>query len=402
MNKRNKTQKGISLIALIITVVVLLVLAVATVLSVNEENIIIKRAQESLLISDYQLVKTDIELYKMNDAIDNMGKKFANEDLIGVIAKKIIVKDTARELAVLVDFNPINSKPAYGKGGIKLLEEDNDKSTIKEVETLYDLEDVYVIDLEDGVLYYIDGEIIYTLETEKIQIKENGITLEKYPIETNGVKHVNEESFITKWNVTLGETEESETYRTVVLPVKSSSTYDATIHWGDGSSTSVQWKKKSGTLTEEELKLLTGMVTHTYTLKENDNAVRTISIEGIYPDFRMNSSTSTPTKSKLRQIEQWGNIGLININFKDCTNLGGIVPKPNRDDSFEKCTSFGSCFQNTGIQSLEEGFLIPDTIGGEYGISNMFNGCKNLENVPNSFQIPSKVKSTCALFSRMF
>lgn len=265
----------------------------------------------------------------------------------------------------------------------------------------------------DKTTYSINGEAeedISTLANNILRISDNGtynIKVRSYDKGNNVSEYVeidinveNEENrkyrFITKWNVTLGETEGSDTYSTVVLPVNSSSAYDAQIYWGDGTSTLLQHKTNGVTLTSAEL---TQKVTHNYTLAENDNAERTIEIEGTYTDFRMSASTSTSTKLKLTNIEQWGYIGVTQINFKDCTNLIGIVPNPNEKNSFEKCTSFQMCFQNTGIQGLEEGFSLPNNIGGQYAVENIFNGCKNLKSVPNSFQIPPNVLGTFGMFS---
>ena len=221
--------------------------------------------------------------------------------------------------------------------------------------------------------------------------------------------------FITKWNITLGETEGSETYSTVVLPVNKVSTYDATIDWGDGTSTLLQHNPNGETLTDAELK---EKVTHTYTLEENDNSEKTISIEGIYTDFRIATSTSTPTKLKLTQIEQWGNTELKDINFKGCTNLTGMIPK---NDLIElKASDY--CFDGTGIIGLEEGFhfsggtnwrflfagctkltSIPDSfkiVDGVTQINNMFQSCTSLETLPDNFSIPFGIKYVDAMFHK--
>lgn len=380
-----KSKKGITLVALVITVIIMLVLAVIAISQVNRYKIV-GEAQDAVFISDYQSVKENLRLYKLENKIEGSITKeeFKNEDLIGTVAKKVVVNDTYRELAVIVDFNKINSKPVYGKGGIKLLEEDNnDKNSIKKVETVYDLEDIYAIDLQDGVFYYINGNNIYTLDTDRIEIEENGIKLEKYPVETYGEKHSYKKRFITKWDVTLGETEGSKTYSTVTLPISTDSIYDATIYWGDGTSTVLQHKVNNKTLKGTELK---EKVTHNYTLEKNDNTIRTIEIEGTYTNFLVGY---TDTKLKLVGIQQWGNVNLGKVFFQGCSNLSGTIPK----NDLMELQSVQYCFAQTSITGLEEGFCFS---GGDF--IQMFRYCGKLENIPSSFKIPEGTTNLADMF----
>ena len=378
-------KKGITLVAVVITVIIMLVLAVVGVGQVNRYKII-GEAQDTVFISDYQSVKESLRLYKLENKIEGAITKnnFKNEDLIGVVAKKIIVNDTCRELAVIVDFNKINSKAVYGKGGVKILEEDaNDKNSTKRVETVYNLEDVYVIDLQDGVFYYINGNNIYTLETDKIDVEENGIKSQKYPVETYGDKHAYKKRFITKWNVTLGEEEGSETFSTVTLPVSTDSIYDATIYWGDGTSTVLQHKVNNNKLTSAELK---EKVTHNYIIGENNNSIKTIEIEGTYTNF---SVGYTDTKLKLIGIEQWGNVNLGKIFFQGCSNLAGEIPR----NDLTELISTSYCFAQTSITGLEEGFCFS---GGDF--IQMFRYCSKLTKIPSSFKIPEGTTNLADMF----
>ena len=379
------SKKGITLVALVITVIIMLVLVVIAIGQVNRYKII-GEAQDAVFISDYQSVKESLRLYKLENKIEESITKeeFENEDLIGIVAKKVIVNDTYRELAIIVDFNKINSKPAYGKGGIKLLEEDNnDKNSVKRIETIYDLEDVYAIDLQDGVFYYINENNIYTLETNKIEVEENGIKLKKYPVETYGKKHSYKKRFITKWDVTLGGTEESETYSTVTLPISKDSIYDATIYWGDGTSTVIQHKVNNKTLTTTELK---EKATHNYTLEKKDNTIRTIEIEGTYTNFLVGN---TETKLKLIEIQQWGDVNLGKVFFQGCSNLSGMIPK----NDLTELQSTSYCFAQTSITGLEEGFCFS---GGDF--VQMFRYCAKLEKIPSSFKIPEGTTSLSDMF----
>ena len=239
-----------------------------------------------------------------------------------------------------------------------------------------------------------------TLPNNTLTISDNGtynIKARSYDMANNVSEQVeidieieNEENkkyrFITKWNVTLGETEGSETYSTVVLPVNKASTYDAKIYWGDGTSTLLQHKTNGTTLTESEL---IKKVTHDYGSEGIENPEKTISIEGIFTDFSMNDKNKTATKLKIIGIEQWGNVGLTNVGFGNCNNLGGIIPK--NDLTELNCTQY--CFNETSITGIEEGFCFS---GGNFEFC--FRMCANLKNIPDSFKIPEGTESLKGMF----
>ena len=239
---------------------------------------------------------------------------------------------------------------------------------------------------------------ISTLANNILRISDNGtynIKVRSYDKGNNVSEYVeidinveNEENrkyrFITKWNVTLGETEGSETYSTVVLPVDTSLPYDAKIYWGDGTSTLLQHKTNGVTLTSAEL---TQKVTHNYELAENDNAERTIEIEGTYTSFNVENTGTT--KLKLIGLEQWGNTGLTSPYFRGASNLSGIIPK---NDLIElNCRDY--CFAETNITGFEEGFYFS---GGSF--VQAFRSCGNLRTLPNSFKIPEGTTSLADMF----
>lgn len=391
--KNNK--KGITLIALVVTIVVLIILATASINVTFNNNGIIKNVEESKLTIDYKGVKTSLEMYKLKKGIEaEAGKEIKDETLVGTIYKKVFVTETKRELGVIANFDDMGIQSTYGQGGKQLVKDDNnDMSTTKEIEKIYDLQNVYAIDLEDGNLYYINGNQIYGQETP-IEISENGETVQKHKVETFNQEYVNRRKFITKWNVTLGEESGSETYSTVVLPINKTATYDATIYWGDGTSTLIQHGINGTTLTDAEL---TEKVTHQYELADNDDGVRTIEISGIYSDFRNESSTSTVTKLKLIEIQQWGDVGLTKIHFGGSNNLSGIVPGQNIKNCFEKCTDFGNLFYGCSITGISENFVIPEKITSMY---QMFKSCKKLTNLPKNFTIPNSITSIQGTFEK--
>lgn len=338
-------SKGITLVALVVTIVVLLILASISVSVIISNNGILENVEILKLEAEHQIIKTNLEMYKLKKELSlNSGEKVTDESLIGTVYKKVFVTDTKRELAVIVDFTKLGVEPTYGQGGEKIVRDDNDDmTTTKEVDSIYELGNIYAVDLENGELYYINGELIYS-QAEKIEVAENDTIVQKYEVETFNQSYIEKRMFKTKWNVTLGEEEGSSTYSTIVLPAYNGAKYDATIYWGDGTSTLLQHKVNGIFLTDEELK---EKVTHNYTLSENDDGIRTIGISGIYSYFEMEEM-----KLKLIGLEQWGNVRINYFGFQNCTNLVGNIPAPNIEGCFSECDrffySFNGCSGLTG------------------------------------------------------
>ena len=124
--------------------------------------------------------------------------------------------------------------------------------------------------------------------------------------------------FITTWNMTSGEF--------TLLTQKG--TYNATIDWGDGTSSTHT----------------TGNPTHTYASAGQYQ----IKITGQYNGLKINNDTTQ--KDKLIAVNQWGNVGFTSFEyaFRCCSNL---VSLPNGSiTGAEGVESFRFCFD--GCTSL--------------------------------------------------
>ena len=415
---KNNKIKGITLISLVVTIIVLLILSGVSIAALTGNNSIINNAALSKISVDYSQTNEALETYKLREEEKaKLSDEITDEKLVGKLYKKVFVNDTKRELGVIVDFKILNIEPSYGKGAKKLLEDcNNDMESTLEIDTIYDLVNIYAVDLSDGTLYYINGSQIYS-QSSKTEVAENENLVMKYKVEILNNEYIQRAKFITKWDVTLGETSGSETYSTVKLPASTSGVYDATIYWGDGTNTVIKHKKDGVTLTSSQL---TELVTHEYTIEEGEDTIKTIEISGLYSRF--NCREDTPTANKLTQIMQWGNIGLKELKFNTCTNLSGSIPSPNIDNCFKNCTSFGELFENTKItgivpknlfdsainctsfsqafsgskiEGLEDGFKLPS---GVTAVDRMFNGCKSLETLPETFILPNTVTNVTIIF----
>ncbi len=109
-------------------------------------------------------------------------------------------------------------------------------------------------------------------------------------------------SFISTWNTTRTSTGSSASNQ-VKLPLVSSGTYNFNVNWGDTfSNTITAWNQTA--------------VTHTY----GTTGVYTINITGTIVGWRFNNGGD---KYKIRDIQQWGNLKLGNLNsyFYGCQYL---------------------------------------------------------------------------------
>ena len=156
-------------------------------------------------------------------------------------------------------------------------------------------------------------------------------------------------AFITTWNMTSG----------AFTLLTQTGTYNATIDWGDGTSSTHT----------------TGSPTHTYTSAGQYQ----ISIAGQYNGLRINNNTTE--KDKLIAVNAWGNVGFTSFEraFYGCSNLvslpvGSIT-------GAENVESFYYCFYNcTSLTAIPNGLF--DYCVNVKNFSNCFYGCKSLTTIP--------------------
>ena len=122
--------------------------------------------------------------------------------------------------------------------------------------------------------------------------------------------------FITTWNMTKG----------AFTLLTQTGTYNATIDWGDGTSSTHT----------------TGNPTHTYASAGQYQ----IKITGQYNGLNINNNATE--RDKLIAVNAWGNVGFTSFEraFQGCSNLvslpnGGIT-------GAENVTNFSYCFRKIG------------------------------------------------------
>ena len=92
LERKKKTNKGITLIALVITIIVLLILAGISLITLTGENGIFNQVEKAKFFTEYKTVEENINLYNLNSQIINrtqtqitqeelpLGEKISNEE----------------------------------------------------------------------------------------------------------------------------------------------------------------------------------------------------------------------------------------------------------------------------------------------------------------------------------
>ena len=182
--------------------------------------------------------------------------------------------------------------------------------------------------------------------------------------------------FITTWNMTSGS----------FMLLTQTGTYNATIDWGDGTSSTHT----------------TGSPTHTYASAGQYQ----IKITGSYAGLRIGNDASQ--KDKLIAVNAWGNVGFTSFEraFYGCSNLvslpvGSITGADNVENfyaCFRNCTSlttiptdlfkycvnvtiFTYCFTNCTSLTTIPTDLFKYTVNVT-SFSNCFYGCTSLTAIP--------------------
>lgn len=153
MKKIKKSNRGITLIALVITIIILLILAGLSISSLTGSGLF-KKAEDAKILSELGKVNEAIELYKLNEMMKNQYEECTDRDLAknANLAKRIIVNDTSRNVLILKDLKEIDTSSSLGKGYKQM-----SLDTIENINKITDVSDVYVKDLTDGTLYYIEN-----------------------------------------------------------------------------------------------------------------------------------------------------------------------------------------------------------------------------------------------------
>ena len=159
-------------------------------------------------------------------------------------------------------------------------------------------------------------------------------------------------SFVSTW-----------TGQSVILPYEVSGTYSGIIDWGDGTTSLNSYSNRS----------------HSYT----NSGTYTITITGIIIGFRFNN---TGDITKIKTIEQWGNINLGNSGeyFYGCNNLvlTGVTDTLNLSGTTNLRRMFPGCSSITTINNLNSW-----DVSNVTDMSFIFAGCNNFNQNIGSWDV---------------
>jgi surface protein len=164
---------------------------------------------------------------------------------------------------------------------------------------------------------------------------------------------------------------------TVTIPCQNNGTFNATIDWGDGSTTSTitAWNDAD--------------LVHVYA-SAGDHTIR---ISGTFPNIYFNGGGD---KLKLKKVLNWGDTGLTRINnaFAGCSNLTEVTSNGNTNTS--AITNFNLLFNAcTALASVDvSGFNTSNATS----FRSLFFGCSSLTDI----DVSAFDTSSCTDFSSMF
>lgn len=323
-----KKEKGVTLIALAVTIIVMLVLAGVTVVTLNGKTSITKNAEKARRETEIGRVVEKINI----KVSENKVKDDLEDQVEMLIDDGYILEDGTIDVNTVLDGQVSN----YGTGT------DNN---------------IFII--EGNKVIYIDekGERV-TQKEVNIDINESSFTFSR------GSK-----SFITRWNVSAGDTFE--------LPIATGHTNDNNfiVDWGDGTATETINDRNTA---------LTARPQHTYAQAGEFD----ITITGHFNYFKLTMGNFATAKAdqikKLIKIISWGEVDAYEYGFENATNLTEIaIPTKNTFVNYNNDTGFYYMF--SGCTSLRR---IPNKLfqyaENAKGFEETFAYCYGLKQIPDN------------------
>ena len=176
---KQKKEKGVTLISIVITIIILLILAGVSIIYLQGDNSIVETATDAQIETELSELQGKLNKYKVDEEADRISNgdysgELTNTDLAkeGII-KEIYVKDTGKTIGI-IDIEKLGESSELGN---------NSKNINKsEIESIEELEDVFIIEYGTNDIYYIKGKENWIREGEAGQSKEKEEAIEKGPI----------------------------------------------------------------------------------------------------------------------------------------------------------------------------------------------------------------------------
>lgn len=182
---------------------------------------------------------------------------------------------------------------------------------------------------------------------------------------------VKDPRFITTWRTLSAN-------QTITIPTDSSSTYNYSVDWGDGTSSST----------------VTGNAPHTYA----EAGIYTVIIEGLFPRILFDNGYIGGSNNSILTIEQWGTNRWTSMDraFYGCSNLTvNAVDSPDLSDvtdmyyMFTAASSFNSDISHWDVSTVTN-------MGGLFWGASSFNSDISGWNVSNVTNMDNMLRGTAA------
>ena len=172
-------ENGITLISIVITIIILLILAGVSIIYLQGDNSIVETATDAQIETELSELQEKLNRYKLDEEANRIGNgdysgELTNTDLAkeGII-KEVYVKDTGKTIGI-IDIEKLGESSELGN---------NSKNINKsEIESIEELEDVFIIEYGTNDIYYVKGEKNWIRKGEAGISKEKEEAIEKGPI----------------------------------------------------------------------------------------------------------------------------------------------------------------------------------------------------------------------------
>lgn len=172
----------------------------------------------------------------------------------------------------------------------------------------------------------------------------------------------------SRFKLEIDTTKTGSVVDTFVLPLHTSSVYDCTVYWGDGSKEDIVGSGLSS-------------VSHTYAA----SGIYTVEVEGVFPRIYFNN---TGDRQKVMSITSWGNIAWESLSraFIGCVNMTcDFTDRPDLTNAtdvsfaFYGCPQFNCpiCFNTSNVTNMSAMLFACSSFKQPLG-------CFHMENVTNA------------------
>ena len=157
---------GITLISLAVTIIVLLIFAGVSIGTILSGNGVLNQATSASMQTEVANVQEKVDEYIRNEQAEKIkNRDYSESDIKGILGDTVLVIKTEDEvnLGIIKDVSTFGVDSKFGKGAKDIIE--GWSGEMKE------LNDVFVIEIENGKVFYVRDGAIWSKDGETDVVK---------------------------------------------------------------------------------------------------------------------------------------------------------------------------------------------------------------------------------------